>query len=103
MDEQLAEAEIFFRFFCLRGLLACSRAIISTAAAAVMTDDLVAAFRFDCLRGKSHPADAAADILEEITRCALADDMTKTEVADMVLRRSQPHRVEQIRITSYFK
>jgi hypothetical protein len=49
-----------------------------------VANDLVAPFRLDGFRGEGDPADAAADVFDEIAIGAATEDMTEAEVADPV-------------------
>ena len=57
-----------------------------TATTPIMTDNLVGTFRFDHLRSESDSGDATANILKQITVITLADNVTETEITDVILR-----------------
>jgi hypothetical protein len=59
-----------------------------------VTDHLIASFRLYHLWSKCDPRDTATDILQKITVGALADDMTKAEVADVIFRGTQTYYIE---------
>jgi hypothetical protein len=71
----------------------------STTTTAIVTDDFVASFRFDCFGCEGYPAQTTADVLQRITVGARSDDVTQTEITDAVAWGSDANRVEKISIS----
>lgn len=77
--------------FCILSSVFC---VLSTSTAAIVADNLVAAFRLDGFRCEAHTVDTPADIFRQTEVDAGTDHMTKTHVADAVGRATQTNAVE---------
>ena len=67
-----------------------------------MANDFVASFRLNRLRSEGDTAHAASNIFKQVAINALTDDMPQAEVADMVTRRTQADRIQEVAIAIDF-